>query len=66
MRVTITRVYDGSPALEAGLQEGDVVSMVDEYDASSMELSDLVSHIKGEEGTFCTSGNLSCRRKAGV
>ena len=51
MRVTITRVYDGSPALEAGLQEGDVVSMVDEYDASSMELSDLVSHIKGEEGT---------------
>ena len=28
-----------------------MVSMVDEYDASSMELSDLVSHIKGEEGT---------------
>ncbi len=51
MSVTIVYVYDGSPAQEAGLQEGDIISMVDDYDASSMELTELVSHIRGEEST---------------
>lgn len=51
MSVTVVHVYDGSPAQEAGLQEGDIISMVDDYDASSMELTELVSHIRGEEST---------------
>lgn len=51
MEVTVIRVYEGTPAQEAGLQEGDVISRVEEYDASSMELSELVNHIKGEENS---------------
>lgn len=51
MIVTIVHVYDGSPAKEAGLKDGDVISSVDEYDATSMDLTELVSHIRGEEST---------------
>ncbi len=51
MIVTVVRVYDGSPAAEAGLMAGDVIYQVDEYDATSMELSELVTHIRGEEET---------------
>lgn len=51
MKVTVSRVYEGTPAEEAGLKNGDVVISVDEYEADSMELSELVTHIKGEEGT---------------
>ncbi len=51
MLVTVIRVYDGSPAQEAGLQAGDILYEADGYDAMDMELTDLVSHIRGEEGT---------------
>lgn len=50
-QVTITHVYDGSPAKEAGLKDGDVVMMVEDIESASMELSELVTHIRGEEGT---------------
>lgn len=49
--VTILHVYDGSPAQESGLQEGDVIISADSYDASSMDLTEFVSHIRGEEGS---------------
>ncbi|MCD8157167.1 MAG: S41 family peptidase [Clostridiales bacterium] len=51
MQVTVVRVYDGSPAREAGLMAGDVIYMVDDYEVTSMELSELVTHIRGEENT---------------
>lgn len=51
MQVTITHVYEGSPAEEAGLLDGDIVVLVEDIEAVSMELSDLVTHIRGEEGT---------------
>lgn len=51
MMVTVVRVYEGSPAEEAGLEAGDVIYMVDDYEATSMELSELVTHIRGEEST---------------
>ncbi len=51
MIVTVIRVYDGSPAQEAGLQVGDIIYKADEYDATTMELTDLVTHIRGEENT---------------
>ncbi|MCC8141294.1 MAG: S41 family peptidase [Lachnospiraceae bacterium] len=51
MIVTVIHVYDDSPAQKAGIQEGDIILKADEYDASEMELTDLVSHIHGEEGT---------------
>ncbi|MCD8299965.1 MAG: S41 family peptidase [Clostridiales bacterium] len=51
MTVTVIRVYDGSPAKEAGLMAGDIIYQVDDYDATAMELSELVTHIRGEEET---------------
>ncbi len=51
MVVKIDHVYEGSPAEKAGLKNDDVVVMVEDMEAVSMELSDLVTHIRGEEGT---------------
>lgn len=52
MQVTITHVYEGSPAEAAGLRDGDMIVNVGEIESASMELSDLVTHIRGEEGTL--------------
>lgn len=49
--VTILHVYPGTPAEEAGVRDGDVIAKVGEIEGDSMELSELVTHIKGEEGT---------------
>lgn len=49
--VTILHVYSGTPAEEAGVKDGDVIVKVDDVEGNSMELSELVKHIKGEEGT---------------
>lgn len=51
MEVTISKVYRGTPAEEAGLLNGDKIIKVNDIEATSMELSDLVQHIRGEEGT---------------
>lgn len=49
--VTILHVYSGTPAEEAGVKDGDIIVKVDDVEGNSMELSELVKHIKGEEGT---------------
>lgn len=51
MRVQIIRIYEGTPAMKAGLKAGDNVIMVDDIEARSMELSELVTHIRGEENS---------------
>lgn len=51
MEVTITKVYRGTPSEEAGLKNGDIVISVEGIDATSVEVSELVQHIRGEEGT---------------
>lgn len=51
MEVTITKVYRGTPSEEAGLKNGDMVLSVEGIDATSVEVSELVQHIRGEEGT---------------
>lgn len=51
MQVTITHVYEGSPAETAGLKDGDIIVMVEDIEADSMELTELVTHIRGEEGS---------------
>ena len=40
-----------TPAEEAGVKDGDMIVKVGEIAGDSMELSELVTHIKGEEGT---------------
>ncbi len=49
--VMILHVYPGTPAQEAGLKDGDVIVKVEDIEADSVELSELTTHIKGEEGT---------------
>lgn len=51
MEVTVTKVYAGTPAEEAGLKNGDQLLMVNDIEAVSMELTNLVRQIRGEEGT---------------
>ena len=51
MEVTISKVYRGTPSEEAGLKNGDQILSVEGIDATSVEVSELVQHIRGEEGT---------------
>lgn len=51
MQVTVSHVYEGSPAESAGIKKDDTIVMVGDIEASSMELSELVTHIRGEEGS---------------
>ena len=51
MEVTVLKVYEGTPAEDAGLEDGDQILKVDDVEATSMELSNLVKKIRGEEGT---------------
>ena len=51
MEVTVSKVYEGTPAEDAGLEDGDQILKVDDVEATSMELSNLVKKIRGEEGT---------------
>lgn len=47
----ISGVFEGTPAEEAGLRDGDVIYMVNEESVQGLELSEVVSRIKGAEGT---------------
>lgn len=44
-------VFEGTPAEEAGLRDGDVIYMVNEEPMQGLELSEIVGKIKGQEGT---------------
>ena len=52
--VTISGVFRGSPAEEAGLQEGDILYQVDDHVIGEEDLSQVVTWIKGEENTEVT------------
>ena len=49
--VVIKQVYEGSPAEKSGIREGDRIVQVNDIISTTMELSELVTHIRGEEGT---------------
>lgn len=51
MQVTFNHIYEGSPAEKSGIQSGDILVQVDDITATSMELSELVTHIRGEKGS---------------
>lgn len=48
---TISGVIENTPAEEAGLRAGDIIYAVDGVSALDMETTEVVSMIKGEEGT---------------
>ena len=47
----ISGVIKNSPAEAAGLMEGDLIYKVDGEDMSGLDIDEVVSHIRGEEGT---------------
>ena len=49
--VTITKVYEDSPAEKAGLKEGDSIVSADGNLAVDENLDEFVQHVRGEEGT---------------
>ncbi|ETP72874.1 periplasmic protease [Lachnospiraceae bacterium JC7] len=50
--IVVTKVYEGSPAEEAGLQVGDVLYKIDGIDISGMSISYVLPNlIQGEDGT---------------
>lgn len=50
--IRVVQVYDGGPAAEAGLQEGDVIRAVDGVSTEGQDLSEVVDQIKSTEETF--------------
>lgn len=48
----ISGIIANTPAEEAGLRENDIIYEVDGELMQGLELSEIVSHIKGEEGTI--------------
>ena len=51
--ITALRVFQGSPAEEAGMKKGDILYKVGDAEVSDMELDVLVQQkIRGEEGTY--------------
>ena len=49
--ITMIQVYEDSPAEKAGLKDNDVLYKVGDMEVTGMELSEVVSYIKGERGT---------------
>lgn len=47
----ITGIIDGTPAQESGLRAGDLLYKVDGNEVQGLELTQVVSQVKGEEGT---------------
>lgn len=49
--ITATKIFEGSPAEEAGMLPGDVLYQVDSQEVTGEDLTQVVSRIKGEEHT---------------
>lgn len=49
--ITISQVYEGSPAEKAGIRDEDILYKVDGREVSNRDLSEVVSEIKGDRGT---------------
>jgi len=48
----IASVFDGGPAAQAGLKAGNIITAVDGKSVTGKEIDDIVSTIKGKEGTI--------------
>ena len=52
--ITVTRVYEGCPSYEAGLLPEDILYKVGDEEVTGQDLTNVVTKIKGEEGTEVT------------
>lgn len=48
---SIVNVYEDSPGEEAGLQSGDIFYKIDDEEVITLDIDQIVSKIRGEEGT---------------
>jgi len=49
--ISISRVYEGSPAEKAGLLKGDIFISADGVAAEGIDITEFVTHVKGDKGT---------------
>lgn len=49
--ITLTHVYQDSPAMKAGLKDNDILYKVEDMEVTGVDLNEVVSHIRGEGGT---------------
>lgn len=49
--ITLVQIYDDSPAMKAGLKDNDILYKVNGEEVTGVELTEVVSHIKGKKGT---------------
>ena len=54
--IKIMRVLDGTPALEVGLKDGDIIKEVDGLNIVGMDINEVVMLIRGEVGTTVRLG----------
>lgn len=59
----ILQVYPDTPALDAGLREGDILIEVEGEDIAEIGYNEAVSRVRGEEGSFV---NVKVRRDGAV
>ncbi len=52
--ITLIRVYDDSPAMKAGLEDGDVLYKVEGSEVTGRDINKVVAELKGEKGTEVT------------
>jgi carboxyl-terminal processing protease len=49
--ITVTSLFEGSPAYRAGIRRGDIIAMVGEDSAKGWTTDDVVKRVKGPKGT---------------
>lgn len=49
--ITIVQVYEDSPAMKAGMEEGDTLYEVEGEEVTGADLTEVVGKVKGEKGT---------------
>ena len=49
--ITLVQIYEDSPAEKAGLKDNDILTKVGDIEVTDMDLSEVVTYIKGEKGT---------------
>src|SRR5688572_4190030 len=54
--LTISQVFEGSPAFEKGLRRGDVIARIESQDAKGWTTQQAVEKLRGEKGTTVNIG----------
>lgn len=54
----VISVYEGSPASQVGILEGDIILAVDGVTTEGMSFAELIARVRGEEGTSVNLGIL--------